>query len=99
MLMPSLTKAHSLSILSKSLLLHVLLPWINRVEASVHSTNMSLSPAETQDQLGLIRKEIRSLQEQLPFPEVEENVKAFVDNAMLVLEEQREPVIALDWLR
>ncbi|XP_067995620.1 prominin-1-A-like isoform X2 [Melanerpes formicivorus] len=54
---------------------------------------------KTQDQLGFIRKEIRSLQEQLPFPDVEENVNAFVDNAILVLEENRELIIALDGLR
>ncbi|XP_054687186.1 prominin-1-A-like [Grus americana] len=54
---------------------------------------------KTQDQLGLIRRQIRSLQEQLPLMDVEENVGAFVDNAMSVLEEYREPIIALDGLR
>ncbi|XP_010293630.1 PREDICTED: prominin-1-A-like, partial [Phaethon lepturus] len=54
---------------------------------------------KTQDQLGLIRQEIRSLQEQLPLLDVEENVGAFVSNATLVLEEYREPIMALDGLR
>ncbi|XP_074731204.1 prominin-1-A-like isoform X2 [Strix uralensis] len=54
---------------------------------------------KTQDQLGLIRQEIRSLQEQLPLLDVEGNVGAFVGNATLVLEEYREPIISLDGLR
>ncbi|XP_055575878.1 prominin-1-A-like isoform X2 [Falco cherrug] len=54
---------------------------------------------KTQDQLGLIRQEIRSLQEQLPLLDVEESVGAFVGNATSVLEEYREPIIALDGLR
>ncbi|XP_029814442.1 prominin-1-A [Manacus vitellinus] len=55
--------------------------------------------AKTQDQLGFIRQEIRSLQEQLPFPDVEEKVGAFVGNTTLVLEEYREPIITWDGLR
>ncbi|XP_027503735.1 prominin-1-A-like [Corapipo altera] len=55
--------------------------------------------AKTQDQLGFIRQEIRSLQEQLPFPDVEEKVGAFVGNAMLVLEEYRGTIITWDGLR
>nr|XP_010309904.1 PREDICTED: prominin-2 [Balearica regulorum gibbericeps] len=54
---------------------------------------------ETQDQLGLVRQQIRSLQEQLPLTDVEENVGSFVGNATSVLEEYREPIIALDGLR
>ncbi|XP_037256483.1 prominin-1-A-like isoform X1 [Falco biarmicus] len=54
---------------------------------------------KTQGQLGLIRQEIRSLQEQLPLLDVEESVGAFVGNATSVLEEYREPIIALDGLR
>ncbi|XP_032850003.2 prominin-1-A isoform X1 [Tyto alba] len=54
---------------------------------------------KTQDQLGLIRQEIRSLQEQLPLLDVEGNVGAFVGNATSVLEESREPIINLDGLR
>uniref|UniRef100_A0A8C4TVT7 Prominin-1-A-like n=1 Tax=Falco tinnunculus TaxID=100819 RepID=A0A8C4TVT7_FALTI len=54
---------------------------------------------KTQDQLGLIRQEIRSLQGQLPLLDVEESVGAFVGNATSVLEEYREPIIALDGLR
>ncbi|XP_050755211.1 prominin-1-A-like [Gymnogyps californianus] len=54
---------------------------------------------KTQDQLGLIRQEIRSLQEQLPLLDVEENVGAFVSNATSVLEEYREPIITWDGLR
>ncbi|XP_039240972.1 prominin-1-A-like [Pipra filicauda] len=55
--------------------------------------------AKTQDQLGFIRQEIRSLQEQLPFPDVEEKVGAFVGNTTLVLEEYRGPIITWDGLR
>ncbi|XP_027527988.1 prominin-1-A-like [Neopelma chrysocephalum] len=55
--------------------------------------------AKTQDQLGFIRQEIRSLQEQLPFPDVEEKVEACVGNATLVLEEYRRPIITWDRLR
>ncbi|KAM9284718.1 prominin-1-A-like [Morus bassanus] len=54
---------------------------------------------KTQDQLGLIRQEIWSLQEQLPLLNVEESVGAFVSNAVSVLEEYREPIIASDGLR
>ncbi|XP_009585915.1 PREDICTED: prominin-2-like, partial [Fulmarus glacialis] len=54
---------------------------------------------KTQDQLGLIRQEIRNLKEQLPLLDVEESVGAFVGNATSVLGEYREPVIALDGLR
>ncbi|XP_053926999.1 prominin-1-A isoform X2 [Cuculus canorus] len=54
---------------------------------------------KTQDQLGLIRQEIRSLQDQMPLLDVEENVEYFVDNTALVLEEYRKPVIDLDGLR
>ncbi|XP_068053953.1 prominin-1-A-like isoform X2 [Anomalospiza imberbis] len=55
--------------------------------------------AKSQDQLGLIRQEIRSLQEGLPLLDVEEKVGAFVNNATSVLEKYREPIIALDGLR
>ncbi|XP_068254924.1 prominin-1-A-like [Nyctibius grandis] len=54
---------------------------------------------KTQDQLGLIRQEIRSFQEQLPLLDVEENVGAFVGNATSMLEEYREPIITWDGLR
>ncbi|KAM6130277.1 prominin-1-A-like [Phoenicopterus ruber ruber] len=54
---------------------------------------------KTQDQLGLIRQEIRSLQEQLPLRDVEENVGAFVDNAVSVLEEYRKLTITFDGIR
>ncbi|XP_069738592.1 prominin-1-A-like [Phaenicophaeus curvirostris] len=54
---------------------------------------------KTQDQLALIRQEIRSLQDQMPFLDVEENVEAFVSSTTSVLEEYREPVITLDGLR
>ncbi|XP_074015173.1 prominin-1-A-like [Numenius arquata] len=54
---------------------------------------------KTQDQLGLIRQEIRSLQEELPLLDVEENVGAVVGNATSVLEHYREPIISLDGLR
>ncbi|XP_074764528.1 prominin-1-A-like [Athene noctua] len=54
---------------------------------------------KTQDQLGLIRQEIRSLQEHLPLLDVEGNVGDFVGNATLVLKEYREPIIGLDGLR
>ncbi|XP_015488419.1 prominin-1-A-like isoform X3 [Parus major] len=55
--------------------------------------------AKSQDQLGLIRQEIRSLQEELPLLDVEEKVEAFVNDTTSVLEEYREPVIAWDGLR
>ncbi|XP_023785511.1 prominin-1-A-like [Cyanistes caeruleus] len=55
--------------------------------------------AKSQDQLGLIRQEIRSLKEELPFLDVEEKVEAFVNDATSVLKEYREPVIAWDGLR
>lgn len=93
MLMPSWT------VLSQSLLPQAHLPQVSRTWAAVHSTNLSPSPAETQEQLGLIRQEIRSLQEELPLLEVEENVGAVVDNVALVLEQYREPIISLDGLR
>ncbi|XP_065699570.1 prominin-1-A-like [Patagioenas fasciata] len=54
---------------------------------------------KTQDQLGLIKQEIRSLQEQLPLLDVEENVGTFLSNATSVLEKYREPTISVDWLR
>ncbi|XP_075279694.1 prominin-1-A [Opisthocomus hoazin] len=54
---------------------------------------------KAQDQLGFIRQEIRSLQEQVPLLGVEENVGAFVGNATSMLEEYREPVITVDGLR
>ncbi|XP_027763910.1 prominin-1-A-like [Empidonax traillii] len=55
--------------------------------------------AKTQEQLGFIRQEIRSLQEQLPFQDVEEKVGAFVGDAMLMLEEYRGLIITWDGLR
>uniref|UniRef100_A0A8U7MM63 Uncharacterized protein n=1 Tax=Corvus moneduloides TaxID=1196302 RepID=A0A8U7MM63_CORMO len=55
--------------------------------------------AKSQDQLGLIRQEIRRLQEELPLLDVEEKVGAFLNNATSVLEEYREPIIAWDGLR
>ncbi|XP_063261540.1 prominin-1-A-like isoform X2 [Prinia subflava] len=55
--------------------------------------------AKSQDQLGLIRQKIRSLQEELPLLDVEEKVGAFINDATLVLEEYREPTIAWDGLR
>ncbi|XP_056350410.1 prominin-1-A-like isoform X2 [Oenanthe melanoleuca] len=55
--------------------------------------------AKSQDQLGLIRQEIRSLQEGFPLLDVEEKVGAFVSNATAALEEYREPIIAWDGLR
>lgn len=90
---------HHLTILSESLLPQAHLPQMSRTRAAVHSTNLSPSPAETQDQLGLIKKEIRSLQEQLPLLDVEENVGTFLSNATSVLEKYREPTIGVDWLR
>ncbi|XP_064320572.1 prominin-1-A-like [Phalacrocorax carbo] len=54
---------------------------------------------KTQDQLGLIRQEIKSLQEHFPLLDVEESVGAFVGNAVSALEEYREPIIAFDGLR
>ena len=81
------------------LLSGTLLPQAYLPQAAARSANLSLSPAETQDQLGLIRQEIRSLQGQLPLLDVEESVGAFVGNATSVLEEYREPIIALDGLR
>ncbi|TRZ25517.1 hypothetical protein HGM15179_001576 [Zosterops borbonicus] len=55
--------------------------------------------AQSQDQLGLIRQEIRRLQEELPLLDVEEKVGAFVSNATSVLEKYREPIIAWDGVR
>ncbi|XP_066047159.1 prominin-2-like isoform X2 [Chamaea fasciata] len=55
--------------------------------------------AQSQDQLGHIRQEIRRLQEELPLLDVEEKVGAFVNNATSVLEEYREPIIAWDGVR
>ncbi|KAM4896667.1 prominin-1-A-like isoform 4-T4 [Sylvia borin] len=55
--------------------------------------------AQSQDQLGLIRQEIRRLREELPLLDVEEKVGAFVNNATSVLEEYREPIIAWDRVR
>lgn len=72
---------------------------MSRTRAAVHSTNLSPSPPETQDQLGLIKQEIRSLQEQLPLLDVEENVGTFLSDATSVLEKYREPTISVDWLR
>lgn len=72
---------------------------MSSTRAAVHSTNLSPSPAETQDQMGLIKQEIRSLQEQLPLLDVEENVGTLLDNATSVLEKYREPIISVDWLR
>jgi len=89
-----LDQSHPLPILSQSPL-----PQTSRTWAAVHSTNLSPSPAEAQDQLGFIRQEIRSLQEQVPLLGVEENVGAFVGNATSMLEEYREPVITVDGLR
>ncbi|XP_019327238.1 PREDICTED: prominin-1-A [Aptenodytes forsteri] len=84
----------------------------SNIEADLEEVNNTLdtTPAKvqeqsrdvvtkTQDQLGLIREKIRSLQEQLPLLDVEESVGAFVDNTMSVLEEYREPIISLDGLR
>ncbi|KAL2302888.1 hypothetical protein Nmel_010341 [Mimus melanotis] len=55
--------------------------------------------AKSQDQLGSIRQEIRSLQKELPLLDVEEKVGAFVNDATSALEEYREPIIAWDGLR
>lgn len=60
---------------------------------------MSPFLAETQDQLDLVRQEIRSLKEELPFQDAEEKVGEFVNNATSVLEEYRETIIAWDGLR
>ncbi|KAM6390043.1 prominin-1-A-like isoform 2-T2 [Pluvialis apricaria] len=54
---------------------------------------------KAQDQLGLIRQEIRSLQEQLPLQDVEENVGAIVGDATSMLERYRELIISVDGLR
>ncbi|XP_014812965.1 PREDICTED: prominin-1-A-like [Calidris pugnax] len=54
---------------------------------------------KTQDQLGRIRQEIRSLQEELPFPDMEENLGDAVNNVTSGLEHYREPIISLDNLR
>lgn len=55
--------------------------------------------AKSQEQLSLVRQEIRSLHEELPLQDVEEKVGAFVNNATSVLEEYREQIIAWDGLR
>ncbi|XP_032922169.1 prominin-1-A-like isoform X3 [Catharus ustulatus] len=55
--------------------------------------------AKSQEQLSLIRKEIRSWQDKLPLPDVEEKVGAFVNDATSALEKYREPIIAWDGLR
>ncbi|XP_072787286.1 prominin-1-A isoform X2 [Taeniopygia guttata] len=55
--------------------------------------------AKSQDQLDLIRQEVRSLREGLPLLDVEEKVGAFVNDATSMLEEYREPIIAWDGLR
>ncbi|KAF4791426.1 prominin-1-A-like protein [Turdus rufiventris] len=55
--------------------------------------------AKSQEQLSLIRKEIRSLQDKLPLVDVEEKVGAFVNDATSALEKYREPIIAWDGLR
>lgn len=94
-----LDQSHPLPILSQSPLPQAHLPQTSSIWAAVHSTSLSLAPTETQDQLGNIRGEIRSLQEQLPLLGVEENVGAFVDNVTLVLEEHRETITTLDGLR
>ncbi|XP_030309587.1 prominin-1-A [Calypte anna] len=84
----------------------------SNIEADLQKVNSTLNTTSTkvqeqsqdevtkaQGQLGLIRQEIRSLQEQLPLMDVEENVGAFVGNATSALEEYREPIIAMDRLR
>lgn len=70
-----------------------------RTWAAARSAGVFPFLAESQDQLGLIRQEIRSLQEELPLLDVEEKVGAFLNNATSVLEEYREPIIAWDGLR
>lgn len=70
-----------------------------RTQAAAHNVSVSLFLAESQDQLGLIRQEIRRLQEELPLLGVEEKVGAFVSNATSVLEKYREPIIAWDGVR
>lgn len=89
-----LTTTCPLPILSGSPLLQA-----SRTRAAAGSPNLSPSPAETQDKLGLIRQDIRSLQEKLPFPDVEESIGTFMSNAVVVMEEHREQVITLDRLR
>lgn len=70
-----------------------------RSRAAAHNVSMALFLAESQDQLGLIRQEIRSLQGELPLLDVEEKVGAFVNDATSALEEYREPIIAWDGIR
>ncbi|XP_059707795.1 prominin-1-A-like isoform X2 [Haemorhous mexicanus] len=55
--------------------------------------------AKSQDQLLLIRQEIRNLQGRLPLLDAEQKVGAFVNNATSVLEKYREPIVAWDGLR
>ncbi|XP_064573469.1 prominin-2-like isoform X3 [Zonotrichia leucophrys gambelii] len=55
--------------------------------------------AKSQDQLLLIRQEIRNLQGRLPLLDVEQEVGAFVNNATSMLEKYREPIVAWDGLR
>uniref|UniRef100_A0A8B9DIF0 Uncharacterized protein n=1 Tax=Anser cygnoides TaxID=8845 RepID=A0A8B9DIF0_ANSCY len=54
---------------------------------------------KTQDKLGLIREEIRSLRQQLPLLEVEENIGNAMSNATSVLADYQKPVTDLDRLR
>ncbi|KAM9379576.1 prominin-1-A-like [Phaethornis superciliosus] len=78
---------------------------LEKVNSTLNTTSTKVQEqsqdvvTKAQGQLGLIRKEIRSLQEQLPLMDVQENVGAFVGNATSVLEEYREPIIAMDGLR
>lgn len=54
---------------------------------------------KTQDKLGLIQEEIRSLRQQLPLLEVEENIGNAMSNATSVLADYQKPVTDLDRLR
>ncbi|KAM9548325.1 prominin-1-A-like isoform 2-T2 [Guaruba guarouba] len=75
---------------------------LNRITDKVQEGSQDVVK-KTQEELGLIRQEIRSLKEQLQdqlrLMDMEETVGVFVGNATSMLNEYREPTIALDGLR
>ncbi|KAI6066385.1 Prominin-1-A [Aix galericulata] len=54
---------------------------------------------KTQDQLGLIREEIRSLQQQLPLMDAEESIGDVISNATSVLDGFQQPLTDLEGIR
>uniref|UniRef100_A0A8B9SLC2 Prominin-1-A n=1 Tax=Anas platyrhynchos TaxID=8839 RepID=A0A8B9SLC2_ANAPL len=54
---------------------------------------------KTQDQLGLIREEIRSLQQQLPLLDAEESIGDVIGNVTSVLDDFQQPLTDLDGIR